>query len=164
MDRVIVTPRLGMRLANAQWAKSNGADMGAYRSFVGAAIAAMTLVATLVVAGPAQAAGAGDVSAQSVDPVPGSSITVASCGGILFRRSGDGYVQAAAHSYGECAMWLERKVIGDGGYNWKPVSNRYWMFNSAAKTGFHWNGTNAASRVCLYDSDDEMGGCGPEVW
>jgi hypothetical protein len=80
------------------------------------------------------------------------------------RRSTDGYVQGLVESWSnaDCLMWLERKVIGS--YDYTPVSNGYEVINTSAATGFHWNGTNAGSRVCIEDLKSGSSGCGKTAW
>jgi hypothetical protein len=133
---------------------------------LGVAVAA---TATLFVGGTVEAAPAqtsqSDVSVQGY--IPGKDVVVGQCKGWLNKRTSDGYVQAVAQSWNDhrCIFELQRKRVGSGGYDWKPVSDIYGIQNSKNATGYHWNGTNAGSRVCLVNAT--TGGpvaCGDAAW
>ncbi|MGW0335333.1 hypothetical protein ACWD0J_26275 [Streptomyces sp. NPDC003011] len=132
---------------------------------LGVAIAA---TATLFVGGTVQAAPAQtsqpDVSVQGY--IPGKDVVVGQCKGWLNKRTSDGYVQALGQSWNnhECLFVLQRKRVGSGGYDWKAVSNAYWILNSKDATGYHWNGTNAGSRVCLWNYTTGGSACGDAAW
>jgi hypothetical protein len=137
---------------------------------------AATVTATAVIsAAPAMAASASDLSAtpadvsvQSVVYISGQDVVRGSCKAWMNRRTSDNYVQGLVQSWGDdCGMWLERKRIGS--YDWTPVSNFYevddGVLDATAGTGFHWNGTDAGSRVCLFDySRDTEAVCSPGYW
>ncbi|MFI5799824.1 hypothetical protein [Streptomyces sp. NPDC051677] len=103
-----------------------------------------------------------NVQVQAVQYIPGKDITLGSCKGWLNRRTTDGYVQALGQSWGaRCYVWLERADIH---FAWKEVSHSYEIQQSKAATGFHWNGRNYGSRVCI--SNLALGGtqCGATAW
>ncbi|UNS98201.1 hypothetical protein MMF93_18385 [Streptomyces tubbatahanensis] len=54
--------------------------------------------------------------------------------------------------------------MGSGGYNWTQVSRNHWMTSVKRATGFHRNGTNAGSRVCIENSVTGKRGCGAAKW
>ncbi|GAA2994041.1 hypothetical protein [Streptosporangium longisporum] len=156
------------------------------------AVTTAILVATLGLAGPAQAdpdpatagitqadpgpssvdsafdaGSSGEAGVQAAEYIPGKDVEVGNCKGWLNRRTTDGYVQALAQSWGnECYMILERKRLGAGGYDWTPVSDtRLVGIGYVTKTGWHWNGTDAGSRVCVVNAT--LGGtvkCGAGAW
>lgn len=131
----------------------------------GALISGVALAASLGGISQAQAATPrSSVSIQSIDYIPGKDVTVGSCKGWMNRRSTDGYVQGLVQSWNgaDCVMWLERKVIGS--YDYTPVSDGYEVVNTSASTGFHWNGANAGSRVCVHNNSTGAGGCGATAW
>ncbi|MFD5714568.1 hypothetical protein ACFWHW_30060 [Streptomyces pharetrae] len=129
---------------------------------------AIATTATLFVGGTAQAAPAqtrqSDVSVQ--DYIPGKDVVVGQCKGWLNKRASDGYVQAVAQSWNnhECVFVLQRKRLGSGGYDWTTVSDTYWILNQKKATGYHWNGTNAGSRVCLWNYTTGGEDCGEGAW
>jgi hypothetical protein len=131
-------------------------------------IAAAAMVAVVAVPATAQAEPAGstdDVSITAVQYIPGQDVVIGSCKAWMNKRTEDGYVQGLVQSWGNaCEMWLERKRLGTGGYDWTPVSNIYGVINTTASTGFHWNGTNAGSRVCLFNYDAGTGRCSSGYW
>lgn len=124
-----------------------------------------TAVAAAAVFGPGVAMSS-PAAAADVEYVPGKDITIGSCKGWLNKRTSDGYIQAVGQSWGDdCDFWLQRKRLGEGGYDWTIVSNRYSIQNSTAATGFHWNGTNAGSRVCVHNYGNTYGVvCGDAIW
>ncbi|MER6162493.1 hypothetical protein ABT147_44605 [Streptomyces sp. NPDC001868] len=77
--------------------------------------------------------------------------------------------RAAANSGAGCQGWLERKRFNPDGtvkYNWTRVSDYVfyqdgdpWRF-----TGYHWNGTDAGSRVCVKLTATGEQGCSYGVW
>ncbi|OSZ57046.1 hypothetical protein OQI_29430 [Streptomyces pharetrae CZA14] len=129
---------------------------------------AIATTATLFVGGTAQAAPAqtrqSDVSVQ--DYIPGKDVVVGQCKGWLNKRASDGYVQAVAQSWNnhECVFVLQRKRLGSGGYDWTTVSDTYRIMNEKKATGYHWNGTNAGSRVCLWNYTTGGEDCGEGAW
>ncbi|WP_027344851.1 hypothetical protein [Hamadaea tsunoensis] len=92
------------------------------------------------------------------------------CTAILIVRDSDGYVMGRFQSVDlgsgtqKCAGWLERKVTGSGGYDWTPVSDTYVVNAYTKSTGWHWNGTNAGSRVCLENLTTWEMACSTGVW
>ncbi|MET7451357.1 hypothetical protein ABZT03_05535 [Streptomyces sp. NPDC005574] len=131
----------------------------------GALISGLALAASLGAISQAQAATPrATVGAQSIDYIAGKDVTVGSCKGWMNRRSTDGYVQGLVQSWSgtDCSMWLERKVIGS--YDYTPVSDAYEVYNASASTGFHWNGTNAGSRVCIHNYNTGGSACGETAW
>ncbi|WTW98810.1 hypothetical protein OG216_38130 [Streptomycetaceae bacterium NBC_01309] len=79
----------------------------------------------------------------------------------------DGYVQAYAQPWGHrCTFWLERKRLGPNGYDWTRVSAREDLIKGTYYyTGFHWNGTDAGSRVCVDNHDlQSFRQCGAGAW
>ncbi len=119
--------------------------------------AAMALAVSVGSAGSAQAA--------EIEYWPGKDATVGSCKGWLNKRASDGYVQAVAQSWGDdCAYWLERKRLGTGGYDWTRVSDYVVIHVAQSKTGFHWNGTDAGSRVCVSQNHTDTTVCGAGAW
>jgi hypothetical protein len=115
---------------------------------------------------PATAQGTG---ALAIEYISGQDVTVGSCKGWMNKRTTDGYVQALGQSWysTDCDVWLERKRYNSDGsvaYNWKRVSNRYPILNSSASTGFHWNGTNAGSRVCVENFNNGSKSCSKGYW
>ncbi|WP_369229673.1 hypothetical protein AB5J56_02880 [Streptomyces sp. R21] len=67
-----------------------------------------------------------------------------------------------------CTAWLERKRYNPDGsvqQDWTRVSDVYSVQSwTAAETGWHWNGTNAGSRVCIIRVDTGERGCSKGVW
>lgn len=131
-----------------------------------AAAATIAVAAGVMTATPATAQGTG---ALAIEYIPGQDVTVGSCKGWMNKRTTDGYVQALGQSWysTDCDVWLERKRYNSDGsvdYNWKPVSNRYPILNSSASTGFHWNGTNAGSRVCVENFNNGSKSCSKGYW
>lgn len=129
---------------------------------------ALAATATLFAGGTVQAAPApspqSDVSVQGY--IPDKDVVVGKCKGWLNKRASDGYVQALGQSWNnhECVFVLQRKRVGSGGYNWTAVSNGYWILNSKKSTGYHWNGKNAGSRVCLWNYTTGGSDCGDGAW
>jgi hypothetical protein len=137
---------------------------------VAAAVAAIAVVdAASATAAPANGLSATptDVGALSVVYISGQDKVIGSCKAWMNRRTSDNYVQGLAQSWGDdCLMWLERKRIGS--YDWTPVSD-YHEVNSAigkptASTDFHWNGTDAGSRVCLWNERLGTQDCSSGYW
>jgi hypothetical protein len=106
-----------------------------------------------------------DIGIQAVVYIPGQDVVIRNCKGWMNRRTTDNYVQALGQSWGVgfCEFWLERKRIG--AYDWTQVSDTYGVENAGPlSTGFHWNGTDAGSRVCLrYVSTGEQR-CSSGYW
>ncbi|HET6859708.1 MAG TPA: hypothetical protein VFH94_21785 [Streptomyces sp.] len=131
---------------------------------LGVAIAAAATVFTggTVQAAPAQTSQ--EVGIQEY--IPGKDVVVGQCKGWLNKRTSDGYVQALGQSWNnhECVFVLQRKRLGSGGYDWTATSNSYWILNSTNATGYHWNGTNAGSRVCLWNYTTGGSACGEGAW
>ncbi|GAA4998060.1 hypothetical protein GCM10023205_84840 [Yinghuangia aomiensis] len=122
-------------------------------------------IVTVAMAFAASVSGVGSAHAATVEYWPGKDVTVGSCKGWLNKRTSDGYVQAVAQSWGAgCAFQLQRKRLGTGGYDWTPVSDLYLIKNVQYATGFHWNGTDAGSRVCLFNNDINVSDCGAGAW
>jgi hypothetical protein len=131
-----------------------------------------TLVGSLLTLyGPAASAAPASTArtSTSVEPlstvyIPGQDVALGSCKGWMNRRTTDNYVQALGQSWGdECEFWLERKAIGS--YDWTQVSDTYLVLNASLSTGFHWNGTNAGSRVCLRNlSIGDVTHCSSGYW
>jgi hypothetical protein len=91
--------------------------------------------------------------------VSGSTVTSGSCKVWMNERNSDRYVQGVLQSWGDfCGMKLQRRKIGA---SWTTVSSTYWVRNDKRSTGFHWNGNNAGSRVCLFTSSWH---CSPTHW
>ncbi|MDX3804294.1 hypothetical protein [Streptomyces sp. AK04-3B] len=131
----------------------------------GALLSGVALAASLGGISQAQAATPrSSAGVQSIDYISGKDVTVGSCKGWMNRRSTDGYVQGLVQSWNgaDCVMWLERKVIGS--YDYKSVSDGYEVINTSASTGFHWNGANAGSRVCVHNYSTGAGACGDTAW
>ncbi|WP_432081203.1 hypothetical protein [Streptomyces sp. WAC 04229] len=128
---------------------------------------AAAAAATLLTGGTAQAApaqtGRSDVSVQGY--IPGKDAVAGQCKGWLNKRS-DGYVQAVGQSWNnnECLFVLQRRRVGSGGYGWTAVSHSYWILNSKNSTGYHWNGNDAGSRVCLWNYTTGAEDCGATAW
>ncbi|MFC4504909.1 MULTISPECIES: hypothetical protein [Streptomyces] len=136
--------------------------MNRVRSLATAAIITGTLLG-----GGISTATSAAAAAQSIDYIAGKDTYAGSCKGWLNRDSSNGYVQALGQSWNnnQCVVYLERMRLGSGGYGWTPVSSSYFLLNSTAATGFHWNGTDAASHVCI---DNATTGqkhiCGDAAW
>jgi hypothetical protein len=104
-----------------------------------------------------------DVGIQAVVYISGQDVVIGTCKAWMNRRTSDNYVQALGQSWQtSCTFWLERKRIGE--YDWTRVSDVYTVWYTSARTGFHWNGTNAGSRVCLYNSDQRTTACSSGYW
>ncbi|MET8116497.1 hypothetical protein [Streptomyces prasinus] len=122
-------------------------------------------VVTITMALAASVSSVGSAQAAEVEYWAGKDVILGACKGWLNKRTSDGYVQAVVQSWGdECAMWLERKRLGTNGYDWTRVSNRVVIISSQYKTGFHWNGTDAASRVCITHNTTGREDCGLAAW
>lgn len=122
-------------------------------------------IVTVAMAFAASVSGAGSAHAAAVEYWPGKDVTVGSCKGWLNKRTSDGYVQAVGQSWGAlCGFELQRKRLGTGGYDWTPVSDLYVIQNAQSATGFHWNGTDAGSRVCLVNYTTNASDCGLGAW
>lgn len=134
---------------------------------------AMVVAATMVVAAASPSVAAApdrnpskesDVGILSTVYISGQDVVLGDCKAWMNRRTTDNYVQALGQSWGQnCTFWLERKRIGE--YDWTRVSDIYVVQNSSASTGFHWNGTNAGSRVCLRNlSAADFDACSSGYW
>lgn len=132
----------------------------------GALISTAAMTAMLGLAGQAQAASASADAAQAIEYIAGKDVTVGSCKGWMNRNTSNGEVQALGQSWNnnECVVFLQRKRLGSGGYDWKQITHSYFLLNSTAATGFHWNGTNAGSRVCIMNSTTGGADCGDGAW
>ncbi|WP_405009350.1 hypothetical protein [Kitasatospora sp. NBC_01539] len=131
--------------------------MTVLRRFTASAVATVALAAGTVVLAPAASA--------AEAPVPGTRWGFADCWVEMYRRD-DGYVQARGTSShnNSCSIWLQRQRVGDGGYPWTTVSGVLDMYNNQRATAYHWNGTDAASRVCLNNASLGATNCGITVW
>ncbi|MET8662711.1 hypothetical protein [Streptomyces tendae] len=141
--------------------------MGRLRTHAAAIGTAVAAATALLAGGTAQAAPAqtGQSEASASGYVPGADAVAGQCKAWLNRRS-DGDVQAVGQSWNnnECLFVLQRKRVGSGGYGWTAVSYSYWILNSKNSTGYHWNGDNAGSRVCLWNYTTGAEDCGAAVW
>ncbi|MET7370427.1 hypothetical protein ABZS61_32100 [Streptomyces sp. NPDC005566] len=86
-----------------------------------------------------------------------------------FDSNSDQKARFKAYAGTGCQGWLERKRYNADGsvqYNWTKVSDYYWFSDGQAwkETGFHWNGTNAGSRVCVLDTSVGKKECSTGVW
>jgi hypothetical protein len=99
--------------------------------------------------------------AAAVGYMAGKDVVIGSCKGWLNRRTSDGYIKAIGQSWGnECEFWLERKVSGAGGHDWKRVSGAHNILNNSKTTSFLWNSGNVSSRVCMANYNLGLVECG----
>ncbi|NUR72831.1 MAG: hypothetical protein HOU81_18615 [Hamadaea sp.] len=135
--------------------------------------AVLSLVGILLSAAPADAATSNDeYTAEIIGYASGIPFLV--CQAHLNVRSSDGYVQGGFRSYDNtevnlgihrCIGWLERRSIKPGNsYGWTKVSNFYEVYNGSRWTGWHWNGDDAESRVCISDMDGPDAVCSTGHW
>ncbi|MFD4371815.1 hypothetical protein [Streptomyces sp. NPDC058486] len=72
-----------------------------------------------------------------------------------------------SYNGGLCQAWLERKrynADGSVNYDWTKVSHTYTWGSGTVQTGWHWNGTDAGSRVCVIWLDTNEKGCSKGIW
>jgi hypothetical protein len=88
-------------------------------------------------------------------------------------RASDGYVRGAFRSWNlgssaqVCEGWLERKRYNSDGslqYNWTRVSDIDRIIAETRWSGYHWNGTDAGSRVCIKNYASGEKACSYGVW
>ncbi|MGQ4381924.1 hypothetical protein [Streptomyces sp. SAS_270] len=76
--------------------------------------------------------------------------------------------QFTASNGGACQAWLERKRYNDDGslqYNWTKISDYYFLQSGDQReTGWHWNGANTGSRVCVILTSTSEKGCSNGIW
>ncbi|WP_405016595.1 hypothetical protein OHV05_05425 [Kitasatospora sp. NBC_00070] len=67
-----------------------------------------------------------------------------------------------------CIGWLERKRYNDNGtvmYNWTKITDYYYLNGiQTSLSGWHWNGTNAGTRVCMKFTPTGETGCSNGIW
>jgi hypothetical protein len=123
--------------------------------------------ATLVLGATATTAGASIVRVNNHDvgiKVGGYEV----CSAYTETRGAEAKGKFWAQNGGACQAWLERQRFNADGslmYNWQRVSDFYWLQNvDSRETGWHWNGDNARSRVCIVDTRTGEKGCAEGVW
>ncbi|MEU3464437.1 hypothetical protein ABZ721_31335 [Streptomyces sp. NPDC006733] len=87
------------------------------------------------------------------------------------KRASDGYVRGGFRSYApysiSCTGWLERKAYNPDGtvkYNWTKVTDYYFVNNSIDYSGYHWNGANVGTRICMQIIATGEKACSYGVW
>ncbi|MBW8486197.1 hypothetical protein [Actinomadura parmotrematis] len=93
------------------------------------------------------------------------------CQGWMEVRASDGYVRGVWQSSDlyavSCKGWLERKTYSTDGtvkQNWTKVTNYYFVNSDQDRSGYHWNGTNAGTRICAQVIDSGQTQCSTGVW
>ncbi|MEU3464436.1 hypothetical protein ABZ721_31330 [Streptomyces sp. NPDC006733] len=93
-----------------------------------------------------------------------------SCNGWMEKRA-DGYVRGVWQSADDyaisCRGWLERKAYNPDGtvkYNWTKVTDYYYVNSVQERSGYHWNGTNVGTRLCLENLGTGEKECSTGVW
>ncbi|MBW8486196.1 hypothetical protein [Actinomadura parmotrematis] len=137
----------------------------------GAAWAALPLAALCVLATAAPASADVRKGDDYVDIWTEGNFGVRICGATITVRSSDGYVKGGFSSFQpysiSCKGWLERKTYNTDGtvkQNWTKVTNFYFVNNSHDESGYHWNGTNAGTRICMQVIDTGEKACSYGIW